>query len=313
MRTTFRTATRLLGIAALAVLLSGCLKATQELTLHEDDTVDGTVVFAVNKQFLDMAGVTADDFLKEITQGEGPVPGGVDFETAPYEDDEFIGSEFTFEGAPLSAFSDAGEGDISIVREGDTFVVSGTLDATSEDLDPSGTPGGQAILDSFDVRISVTFPGEVESAPGGEIDGNTVTWSPKLGESTEISARGSAVASGGGSGANLWILLGAALVLIVVVVIVLVLRKKPEPTAEPSQDATPADAGTAPPVAGQGVEVPAAPSTGEAPSTPPPPPVPVDEPVTEPVAEPTTEPTDTPDVAPDPGDAGDGGADTGSD
>ena len=33
-------------------------------------------------------------------------------------------------------------------------------------------PAAQAMMDSFDVRISITFPGAVESATG-EIDGNT--------------------------------------------------------------------------------------------------------------------------------------------
>jgi hypothetical protein len=294
MRTAYRTATRALGIAVLAVVLSGCLKATQELTLHEDDTVDGTIVFAVNKQFLDMAQISADDFLKEITQGEGPVPGGVDFETAPYEDDEFIGSEFTFEGAPLSAFNDPEAGDLAIVREGDTFVVSGTLDASTEDLDPTGTPGADQLLESFDVRISITFPGEVEEA-SGEIDGTTVTWTPALGETTEISARGSAIGSGGGSGggATLWIVLGAIAVLVVIVIAVVMGRKKPAPAGE----VPPADA-----------EVTAPPADDAAIATPPPP-APVTEPMPtpEPTAELSTPDTpDTPDVG---GSDGGGGSD----
>jgi hypothetical protein len=257
-----RTAARLMGIVALAVLLSGCLKATQELTLNPDDTVDGTAVFAVNKSFLDMAGVSADEFMDQITQGEGPLPQGVEFETAPYEDDEFIGSEYTFEGAPLSAFNDPGGGDLAITREGDAFVVSGTLDATSEELDPTTTPGAEQILESFDVRISVTFPGEIESA-NGEIDGNTVTWTPALGETTELSARGSAIASGGGGSLPL-ILIGVTVVVVIVVLLVVIAGRRRSRPAEPSGvEGAPPAAPTADLVA------PAAPVAEPAPPAPP--------------------------------------------
>jgi hypothetical protein len=294
MRPTFRTTIRLLGIASLTVLLSGCLKATQDLTLNEDDTVDGTIVFAVDKGVLELAGMSADDFLEQVTEGDSPVPGDVEFETEPYEDDEYIGSEFTFEGAPLSAFNDPEAGDLAIVREGDTFVVSGTLDASTEDLDPTGTPGADQLLESFDVRISITFPGEVEEA-SGEIDGTTVTWTPALGETTEISARGSAIGSGGGSGggATLWIVLGAIAVLVVIVIAVVMGRKKPAPAGE----VPPADA-----------EVTAPPADDAAIATPPPP-APVTEPMPtpEPTAELSTPDTpDTPDVG---GSDGGGGSD----
>ncbi len=278
MRTAIRTWARLLGIGAMALLLSGCLKLDQALTLNEDDTVDGEVVFAFDKGLLEMSGASADDFMEQTTEGEGPLPEGVEFETEPYEDDDYIGQKFTFEGAPLSAFSEAEGSDLSITREGDTFVVTGSLDASSEDLDPTGTPGAEEILGSFDVRIAVTFPGEVEEATG-EIDGNTVTWTPALGETTEISARGSAIASGGaGGGAVTWIVIGAIAVLAVVVLAVVLGRKKPtaaegaEPIVAPTvpgEEPTPAP------------EAPTTPAT-DVPAPPPPPPAPVTEPVPSP-------------------------------
>jgi hypothetical protein len=291
MRTTIRRSARLLGIAAMAVLLSGCLKLDQALTLNEDDTVDGEVVFAFDKGLLEMSGASADDFMEQTTEGEGPLPEGVEFETEPYEDDDYVGQKFTFEGAPLSAFSEAEGSDLSITREGDTFVVTGALDASSEDLDPTGTPGAEEILGSFDVRIAITFPGEVEEATG-EIDGNTVTWTPELGETTEISARGSAVASGGGGGSAVtWIVIPAVLLLLggIVVLAVVLGRKKPSAT----EGAEPAEPIAAPPVAGEEpIAAQEAPTVAqEAPTppseVPPPPPAPVTEPVPSP--EPTVD------------------------
>jgi hypothetical protein len=270
MRSVFRTAARLLGVVALTVLLSGCLKATQELTLNEDDTVDGTVIFAVNKEFLEMAGVSADDFLQQLTEGEGPLPTGVEYETAPYEDDEFVGSEFTFSGAPLSAFS-GGNGELGITREGDEFVVAGTLDATSEELDPTGTPGAEQILESFDVRISVTFPGDV-SESNGEVDGTTVSWAPELGATTEISARGSAIATGGG-GVLLMILIGAAILVVIVLLLLVLMRKKPqvteayEPATEDLAEETTTPVPPPPVASSAGPESPDSPDSPESPDS----------------------------------------------
>jgi hypothetical protein len=287
MRTVIRRSVRLLGIAAMALLLSGCLKLTQDLTLNEDDTVDGEIVFAVSKSFLELSGVTTEDFLDQMTQGEGPLPEGVEYDTEPYEDDEYVGNRYSFEGAPLSTFSGTEGTDLSIVREGDMFVVSGTLDATSEEIDPSGIPGGEDVLDSFDVRISITFPGAVESA-SGEIEGNTVTWTPALGETTDISARGSAVDDGGGGGALAWILLGAIVVLGVVALVVAFGRTK---RGAPAEAATEAPAGAAiPPTPGEAMLAAATEAQAtEAPATdaPPPPPAPVTEPV--PAPEPTSD------------------------
>src|SRR4030095_12216108 len=90
-----------------------------------------------------------------------------------------------------------GAGDtLQIAREGDTFVVTGVLDLSSGlsgATGPFGGTGGAQFFESADIRIAITFPGEVLQAPGGEIDGNTVTYVPEFGERLEINATGSAV------------------------------------------------------------------------------------------------------------------------
>ena len=52
----------------------------------------------------------------------------------------------------------------------------------------------QQFLDNFEFTISITFPGEVISSTG-EVDGNTVTWQPQVGENNPIEARASAIPS----------------------------------------------------------------------------------------------------------------------
>ena len=58
----------------------------------------------------------------------------------------------------------------------------------------TGTEVPQEFLDNFEFQISITFPGEVKSATGA-VDGNTVTWEPKIGENTRIEAVASAIPS----------------------------------------------------------------------------------------------------------------------
>lgn len=272
MRGTLRTVGRVIGLAALVVLLSGCIKAHEDLTLRSDNTVDGTLTMAVNKQLLTLTGMSKDDFMKQITASDSPLPAGVDFQTGDYEDDTFVGQTFTFKGAPLSAFNSDASGDVKITREGDTFKVAGTLDMTSGDpsIDPTD-PTTKQMLSTLDMEISITFPGKVESA-SGTIEGNTVTWTPKFGDKVEITAVGGAVAGGGGL--LLWIGLGiGALIVIVVLVVVLGRRKGAAPVVS---DAT--AMGTA---SGFGV------ASAE-------PPVPATEPASEPATEPVAEPVAEP-------------------
>ena len=201
MSSTVRRIARIALALSLAVLLAGCLKAKQDLTLHPDDTVDGVVLVAVSEELIELSGSTAEEVLQQITEGESPIPEGIDAEIEDYQEDGFVGKTFTFTGAPISAIND--QGDLSITREGDTFVVDGDVDLSAGEtpIDPSD-PATQELMSEFDVSLSVTFPGEV-SDHDGSLDGTTVTWTPAFGEATSIHAVGSAIDEG--SSSLLWI------------------------------------------------------------------------------------------------------------
>ena len=82
-------------------------------------------------------------------------------------------------------------------------------------------------MDNFEFRVSITFPGEVKSATG-DIDGNTVTWEPRIGENTRVEAVASAIPSA--SSPLLMILLIAAGALVLgAIVFLLTHRKAPAP------------------------------------------------------------------------------------
>jgi LppM domain len=253
-----RTTARTIALCALAMLMTGCIKVDLNMELHGDNTVGGTMVFAVSRDLLALTGSSADDLLGQITASAGPLPTGVQFQESPYADDKFEGKTYTFHDVPIDAFSQgstAGE-TISIKRVGDTFQVNGEIDLTQAATGPL-QPGAAQLAKDMELRIAITFPGPVSQQSGGTITGNTVTWTPAFGEKTEIQATGSAIGSGG-NGPAMWILLGLAILLVVVVALVLVRsrRSRVPPEAGTEMAATP----PAPPVA----------ATNDSPQPPPP-------------------------------------------
>jgi hypothetical protein len=112
-------ARRMLHLAALltmTLLLSGCLKAHVNLTLNEDDTVDGSMIFAISREAADLTGQDPEALVDQMAGSEAPLPEGVEFESSPYDDGEFIGQEFTFSDAPLDTLAE--DGGFTITREG---------------------------------------------------------------------------------------------------------------------------------------------------------------------------------------------------
>lgn len=236
-----RTLGRILGGGALALLLAGCFKVNMDVEVSPENTVTGSAIIAVDESLLELSGQSADQLFQEMDLSD--LPAGATLE--PYEEDGFIGQEIMFEEMPLETFTqnnalsgsgaNAGAGEeLNIARRGDEFHVTGAFDMTGAEF--TGTQIPQQFLDSFEFRISITFPGEVKSATG-EIDGNTVTWQPRIGENTPVEAVASAIPSE--SSPLLMILLVAAGALILgAIAFLLTHRKAPAPTAGPVGDGT---------------------------------------------------------------------------
>jgi hypothetical protein len=302
-----RTAGRIGAFVALVFLMTGCIKLNMNLGINSDNTVSGTVEFGVQKELLDLTGQNVEDLLGSDAPFPSSAP-GVTIE--PFDDGEFAGQQFMFEDLPIEQFNSGGiagasgataggAGDtLQIARQGDTFVVTGVLDLSSGlsgATGPFGGTGGAQFFESAEIRIAITFPGEVLQAPGGKIDGNTVTYVPEFGERLEINATGSAVDNGeaadvvGGSDSFLPLILiigGVALVLLIVLLLVVRGRKNKgetpsgfgeagsaaapvsappaAPTSAPSTDATPTSAAPtdAPPPAPPMPPAPPPPSEG---------------------------------------------------
>ncbi|PSL08548.1 uncharacterized protein DUF3153 [Haloactinopolyspora alba] len=251
-------ALRALGAGLLMVSLTGCVKAEMQLELNSDDTVDGSMVFALSKDMQDMAAAMGEDPDAMFDQMDTDLPEGT--ETEHYEDDEFSGKRYTFDGADLSEFAEESDG-FSITHEGEEFVVSGAMDTSA--MDPSqmqgmegleGQLGGdaadlQGMMESVDISLSITFPGEVIEH-NGELDGNTVTWVPEPGETLEVSARAE---DSGGGGMPVWLWIVIVLVVIVGLVALLYFM------ARNRGQSSPEGAGSVPPPPPAGMAA----STGE--------------------------------------------------
>jgi hypothetical protein len=219
------------------------MRVTMDLAVAEDDTVSGSAVIAIENDVLELTGSTFDDVVGSEVLGPPDVE-GVTIE--PYDEDGFVGQELTFDGVALAEFNqDSGEDSIQIVRDGDAFRVSGSVDLSLDDVPSEGIPfDPQEMLERAEIRITLSFPGDVESS-NGEVDGNTVTWMPRVGERTDFVAVASAV--DGGSSSFVWVLLVAIVIGVIAAVALVATRRKPKPATPfdtPAPGAVPAPSAT---------------------------------------------------------------------
>jgi hypothetical protein len=260
-----RAALRPLAYGTIAVLLAGCVRVDMALEVSPENTVSGQAILAVDQSLVELSGQTAEELFRDLDLSD--LPRGATVE--PYEGDGFVGQQVNFNEVALSEFTGgetlgaSGE-ELSITRVGDEFHVAGRLDMSGAEFTSGQVP--QQMLDTFEFKIAITFPGPVRSSTGS-VDGNTVTWEPRIGQNTEIRAVASAIPSG----TSPWLLIAlvaAGALVLGAVLFLLVGRKRPAPAQGPIGD-VPSGFESAP-AAGPVEETPSATTT--TPQPPPPPP-----------------------------------------
>ena len=270
----WRTVARIAGLGLLAMLLSACLKLDMDLQVSADNTISGSMIFGVDKQLLELTGGSVEDFLGT----DSPLPSDAEGVTVePFEDDEFIGQRFVFDSVPLETLSSGTPDELRITREGDTFTVTGALDLSSGlsgatgATGATGFPGAEEFLQGADLKVRITFPGQVTDT-NGEVDGNSVTWVPVVGERLELRATASAIPSGGDSNLTMLLIIAAVIVALAIVVGIVVAqrRNRPAPAASGFGGSAGAPPSVGAPPMGAGEPGP--------PPPPPPPPPPSDQP-----------------------------------
>lgn len=161
------------------------MRFSADLTVKDDNTVDGAYVIAIEKGSGAAMGGTDSEIAKQLYDDSGLQSTFVRSWTHPYGADGYSGIEVEFRDEPLATFAPTSDR-FGITREGDEFVVSGKASSTEADeaADAADTP---------DMTVTIAFPGPVTSA-NGTITGNTVTWN-LVGGPPELEARASAIPS----------------------------------------------------------------------------------------------------------------------
>ncbi|MEJ8282212.1 LppM family (lipo)protein [Pseudonocardia spirodelae] len=201
-------------LAVLALLaLTGCTRVQVAMAVQPDDTVDGTVVVATPDGAPDGRG----------PQMEVPADLQDKVETSPYDQDGFVGTRAAFEDLSFAEVSQlnllggsaAGRAGLELRRVGERIAVQGRADLTTMPVDRS------------DVRLAISFPGEVVESDG-EADGGTVTWEFTPGEVSQINA--SVISTDPNAPSILgWSLLLAGLVVVAAGAAVLLARRDRNP------------------------------------------------------------------------------------
>lgn len=208
-------------IALIAVVLAACGRIDIDLSVDEDLQVNGTIRMEGDSSvFGGLMGTSMDlaSSLEEALSYE-VYPEGIT--ASVIDEDDLIGVEFTIENVPADEMSGDGVDDFSFTRDGDEFVFRSTNPAT--EVLSSNVIGTSSEFSWDEATLTVTFPGTVISAEGGQINGNTVTWD-LLSHTGDLSARAEI---GGGFPLWAWILIGVGiLTLIGLIVVLLLLRSR---------------------------------------------------------------------------------------
>jgi LppM domain len=181
---------RVVAALLLAIALAGCVKLDVDLTVASDDTVDGTVVIAADKKALQAAGQDPDTLYATLAAS---LPSGAGITKQKYDDDGFAGVQLTMTDVPMAGLPDLGPaGRLQLSRSGDEYQFDAVLNLGTDATTGISIPEG--LTTKPELRVSVTFPGEV-TATNGEKDGTTARWTPTLGQQNELTA--TALATGG--------------------------------------------------------------------------------------------------------------------
>lgn len=200
-----------LSLALLAALatLTGCVRARADLTVSGDYKVSGTMVAAT-------VPTSPDDHGPQLSI---PSDLGDRVLVQPYAADGYVGTQLSFANLEFDQFttlvggSSAASGDYQLLlrRVGDIVSFSGSIDLRTVPAERS------------DVELKITFPAGVSSATGA-VDDQTVTWQPKPGAVTALSATSDLSTLATAAWMRWSVLIGALLVGTVLVVSVLALR-----------------------------------------------------------------------------------------
>lgn len=200
-------------LAALLVVLTGCLQLNAQMSVRKDDTVSGRILVAGDQPAQAAA-------LDRIT-----TPSGLEQKVriTPYSADGFTGREIYFTQltfAEVDALSLAIDIEgarpytLAFRRSGDTVSFSGTVDLSLLPADRAG---------NATTRVDLTFPNRIRETNGTVGAGNSVSWTPAAGSITRMQAS-SSYPDPAARGFAVWMIVGIGAALLVSIGTVLAAR-----------------------------------------------------------------------------------------
>jgi hypothetical protein len=210
--------------AALILSLTGCIRITSDVTLHEDNTASGEIVVAIQEGVGESLGMTDAEWVASMNEDNGTNT-MVDATVSEYKEDGYVGNRVSFKDEPIDSFKGV---DGSLVREGDDFVFTGNEIEQTQTL-----PEGSGAI----ATMSITFPGKV-SKHNGALEGNTVTWD-LLTQTEAPYATGSAIGGGGGSSSIILIAIIVGGIVLAAAIIGGIVLSRRKGSAPPSNEEAP--------------------------------------------------------------------------
>jgi hypothetical protein len=180
-------------------MTTGCVRIRASITVSQDDRVSGQIVTAAKAR-------NPEDKGPQLLNN---LPFATKVAVSEYSRDDYVGSQAVFsdlsfaELPQLAAMNrDAAGVDLSLRRAGDLVILEGRADLTS-----LNDPGA-------DVRLSVSFPGEVTSTNGDTISSEIVEWKlrPGVVSTMRAQARYTDPSARSFTGAAIWLGLGSMIV-----------------------------------------------------------------------------------------------------
>lgn len=217
---------------------AGCLKVDMGMVVSGTDTVSGTTTFAFNKEMISIA--TQNGASKEMFDTTTLFAQQAGITVAPYSDDKFEGTTYTFKDVALDKFfSSSSSSSLHIERQGDKLIVAGLLDTSggsTEVESVKSNPQAKKLFEGSGITVRITLPGKILSTNGKQ-DGNTIVWTGEIGSTINFKAEAEApygskdvaptsVPVSGTNSSWIWWTVGGAIVVLAAGVVTFVLLRR---------------------------------------------------------------------------------------
>jgi hypothetical protein len=213
-------------LLAVSFLMSGCFRLDVDARVGRDQTVQGTITAAIERDQLDEAGIQVDEDDPAAVLGQVfnlqafdalEDSDEVDVDVEEFVDDDTVGLEMTFDDLSMREFVQLVVGsqnaDGTSTAERYVFERDGDVYRFEVGADEQEAAYAQQVGEQLDFRLALTFPGDIVETDG-QVENRTVSWTSYEDVANGVSVT-SVVPTGASDTERLWTGAGLAIVLVV--------------------------------------------------------------------------------------------------